>query len=86
MVRWDKEGIVLTGGYTYLYWDRFGNHQLGTGILYQRIIPSVKTVEFVSNRMLYIVLRGRWCNVIVVNVHTPREEICDYSNNNFMRN
>jgi hypothetical protein len=30
-------------------------------------------VEFVSNRMSYIILRGRWCNIIV-NVHTPCED------------
>ena len=31
-------------------------------------------VEFVSDRLSYIVLRGRWLNIIVVNVHTPSEE------------
>ena len=24
--------------------------------------------------MSYIVLRGRWCNIIVLNVHAPSEE------------
>ena len=33
----------------------------------------VKRVEFVSDRMSYIVLRGRWCNIIVLNVHAPSE-------------
>jgi len=31
----------------------------------------VKRVEFVSDRLSYIVLRGRWCNIVVVNVHAP---------------
>jgi hypothetical protein len=26
-------------------------------------------VEFVSDRMSYIILRGRWGNIIVLNVH-----------------
>ena len=34
----------------------------------------MKRVEFVSDRLSYVVLRGRWCNIIVVNVHTPSEE------------
>jgi endonuclease/exonuclease/phosphatase family metal-dependent hydrolase len=34
----------------------------------------VKRVEFVSDRVSYIVLRGRWCNIIVLNVHAPSEE------------
>jgi len=31
-------------------------------------------VEFVSDGMSYIVLRGRWCNVIVLNAHAPNKE------------
>jgi hypothetical protein len=31
-------------------------------------------VEFISDRMSYIVLRGRWCNIIVLNVHVPCED------------
>jgi len=27
--------------------------------------------------MLYIVLRGHWCNIIVLNVHPPSEEKSD---------
>jgi hypothetical protein len=30
-------------------------------------------VKFVSERMSYIVLRGRWCNIIVLNAHVPTE-------------
>jgi len=31
-------------------------------------------VKFVNNRVSCIVLRGRWCNIIVLNVHAPSEE------------
>ena len=37
-------------------------------------MSAVKRVEFVSDRVSYIVLKGRWCNIIVVNVHTSAEE------------
>jgi len=37
----------------------------------------VKRVEFVSDRLSYIVLRGRWRNTIVVNVLAPSEEKSD---------
>ena len=40
-------------------------------------------MEFVSDRMPYIVLRGRWCNIIVLNVHAPSEEKSDDSKDSF---
>jgi hypothetical protein len=27
--------------------------------------------------MSYIILRGRWCDIIVLNVHSPREDKID---------
>ena len=45
-------------------------------------MSSVKT-EFVSDRMLYIVLRDRWCNIIVLNVPAPSEEKSDDSKDSF---
>jgi len=44
---------------------------------------AVNRVEFVSNRMSYIVLRGRWCNVTFLNVHAPSEEKTDDSKHCF---
>jgi len=43
----------------------------------------VKRVEFVSDRLSYVVLRGCWHNIIVVNVHTPSEEKSDESKDSF---
>jgi hypothetical protein len=39
----------------------------------------VKREEFVSDRLSYIVVRGHWHNIIVVNVHAPSEEKSDES-------
>jgi hypothetical protein len=43
----------------------------------KRIISAVKRVEFVSDRMSYIILRGCWCHIIVLNVHAPTEDKTD---------
>jgi len=43
----------------------------------------VKRVEFVSDRLSYILLRGLWRYIIVVNVHAPSKEKSDESKDSF---
>ena len=31
-------------------------------------------MEFISDRVSCITLKGRWCDIIVVNVHSPSED------------
>jgi hypothetical protein len=45
--------------------------------LHKRIISSVKRVEFVSDRMSCVILRGRWCHILVLNVHASTEDKTD---------
>jgi len=59
---------------------------LGKGFyVHHRIVSAVKT-EFVSDRVSYTVVRGRWCNITVLNVHAPSEQKGDDSKDNFFRN
>jgi hypothetical protein len=43
----------------------------------KRIISAVKRVEFVRDKMSYIILRGRWCHINFLNVHSPTEDKTD---------
>jgi hypothetical protein len=48
-----------------------------------RIISAVKRVEFISDRMSYIILSGGWCHIIILNVHAPIEDKTDYVKDSF---
>jgi len=51
--------------------------------VHHRIVSADQRVEFVSDRMSYIVLGDFWCTIIVPNVHAPCEEKCDDSKDSF---
>jgi len=48
-----------------------------------RILSEIKKVEFVSDRMSQVVLRGCWFNITVWNVRAPSEEKSDDSKDSF---
>ena len=85
-VRRDKGGTVRAGDYYIFYAKENQNHQLGTGFfVYHRMVSSVKREEIISDKISYtrIVLRVRWCNIIVLNLHAPSEEKSNDSKDSF---
>jgi hypothetical protein len=54
---------------------------LDTGFfVHHRKLTTAKRVEFVCDKMSYIILRGRWCNITGVNAHVPSDTKCDVLN------
>jgi len=85
-VKWNKGGIVRARDYI-LSMEKGTKSSIGNRTFVQnRILTPLKTVQSVSDRMSYIVLRGHWCNIIVLHEHAPTEEKSDDSKDSFMRN
>ena len=42
--------------------------------VHRRIRSAVKKVEFISDRVSCITLKGRWCDIIILSVHAPTED------------
>jgi hypothetical protein len=67
-------GTEAAGEYAFFYGKGIENHELGTGCFVRKsIISAGNGVEFVSDRMPCIILKVRWCH-IVLNVHAPAED------------
>jgi hypothetical protein len=84
-VRREKGGTERAEDYTFFYGQGNGGHQLGTGFFFvhKRIVFPVRRSEFITDRMSYIILRGRWCSIIVLNAHVPCEDKGDDVNDSF---
>ena len=77
-----EQGIIF-----FFYGKGNENHRLGTEFLvHHRLVSTVKRGEYATDRLSYIVLRGRWYNIIVLNVHASGEEKSDYTKKVFMGN
>jgi hypothetical protein len=47
------------------------------GFVHKGIISAVERIEFINDRMSYVILSGRWFHIIVLNVHAPTEDKID---------
>ena len=71
--RWDKGSAIRAGKINFFCGDVNENQQLETELLVHHGVDAAdKRVEFVSDRMSYVVLRGHWCNIIFLNVHASK--------------
>jgi hypothetical protein len=78
----DKRGSQ-PADYKFFYCNESINYHSETGLLHQEVISAVKRVKFIRNRMSYIIIRRRLCDIIVLNVHETTEDKSDDMKNRF---
>jgi hypothetical protein len=76
-VRWDRDDTEPAGEYIFFYGKGNENQESSRFFVLKRIISAIKRVEFISDRMSYIILRGRWCEIVALNIHAPAEDKID---------
>jgi hypothetical protein len=60
------------------------SHYIGTGLfIHKGIISAVKRTEFLSDMKLCIILRGQWCDTVVLNMHATTEVESDDMKDSF---
>jgi hypothetical protein len=66
---------MVRAGDCFFLWKRKLKSSTRNRIFVQhRIVSPFKRVEFVSDWMSYIVLRGHWCKILALNEHASGEE------------
>jgi hypothetical protein len=63
-VRWEKGGTEGRGLYIFLWTGEWGSSVRDRIFVHKRIVLAVRRVEFNTDRLSYIILRGRWCNIV----------------------
>jgi hypothetical protein len=82
-----QRGHGKSRGIYFFYEKGHENNRSETGFLeHHRTVSAAKRVEFISDRMSYIVLRGRRCKKFVLNKYQPSEEKSDNSKDTFVGN
>ena len=81
-VRLDGKGISPIGDYMLYYGKGNNNHQLGTWFFIHNKI-AVKNIEFIRDRLSYLILRVRWCSIIVIISHASTEDKVDLIKDGF---
>ena len=75
---------MVTAGDCNFFYGKGNKIQLGTGLfVHHRIVTAVTKLELVSDRVSHTVLRSRWCNFTIPNVHAPSEKKNDDSKDSF---
>jgi len=75
-----EQGELQEQGISIYSMERKRKSSIGNRIfVHHRTVSAVKRVEFISDRVSHTVLGGRYCNIIVVNVHAQNEEEGDDS-------
>jgi hypothetical protein len=70
-VRWVAGCCQSADTSTFFYGNGTGN------FVHKEITLAVKWAEFISDMTSYVTLRGRWCDITILNVHAQTQDKSD---------
>jgi hypothetical protein len=77
-VRWESSSTKPAEEYTSFYGKGNESDEWGTSFsVHKRIMSAVKRVQSLRHRMSYMILRGHWFHILVLNIHDPIDKIDD---------
>jgi hypothetical protein len=83
-VRWVEDGNQSPDDFIFFYGKGNAAHHLETDFLVQkRIVSELKMVEFISGRMSYVTIRGRWFDIFVLDVFAQTGDKSDNMKDSF---
>jgi hypothetical protein len=62
------------GLYIFLWRRKWGSSVRYRFFVHKKIISAVRRVQLISKRVSFVIIKGRWCNITVLNARAPCED------------
>jgi len=74
-IRWNDEGTININDTTILYGKSNERRQFGVGFaVHKSLVHTIKKFKVINCRIAFLIVNGKFFNIVFINVHAPTEE------------